>query len=144
MTWCSEGAPPRPRRPTSESSPGSPPSTGVLPIGFASYFGLPIDTMFDFAVTPLTSIFPNNSVAQLVVVDLGGGNASLRLSFPFSAPLRLMDDDVDSTVTIAGTLVLNGTALVPEPASGLLVGYGFALLAVHRRRVGARRAWSSR
>jgi hypothetical protein len=104
-----------------------------------SYFGLSVDTALDLGAMPLTSVFPNNSAAQLRVVDLGGGSASLRLSFPFSAPLRITVDDLESTVTIAGTLVLNGVAEVPEPASGLLLGCGLAWLAVRHRRAGATR-----
>lgn len=104
-----------------------------------TYFGSPVDVTLDLAATPFTSIFPINSVAQLQVVDLGGGNASLRLSFPFSAPLRLTVDDIESTVTIAGTLVLDGTAVVPEPATALLLGGGLVCLAARRRRAAARR-----
>lgn len=100
-----------------------------------TYFGASVNTGFDFAGLPYASVLPINTVAQLLVTDLGGGNVSVRLSFPFSVPLNLVVDDLESTVTVAGTLVLEGNAVIPEPAAGALLGAGLLALAAWRRRV---------
>jgi hypothetical protein len=99
----------------------------------------PLAAGFEFA-GPIRRVFPIPTSAQLRVTDLGGGNLGLRLTLPFSTPLHVTVDDLDSTVTVAGTLVLDGTAVVSEPDAELLLGGGLLALAVLRRsaRVRAR------
>lgn len=98
-----------------------------------TFFGVPVNQTLDLAATPFSSIFAANSVAQVQVFDLGAGNASVRLALPFSAPLRLSVDGEPVTLTIAGTLVMNGVS-VPEPPSALLLAPALLGL-LSRRRV---------
>jgi hypothetical protein len=103
-----------------------------------TYFGAPVNAGFDFALVPYPAVFPINTVAQVLVTDLGGNNASVRITLPFSVPLNLVVDDLESTVTVAGTLVLEGDVVVPEPATELLLAGGLVGLAAWRRRAGAK------
>lgn len=89
------------------------------------YFGFPVDSTIGLSTTPLLSIFPFGSTAEVLVTDLGGGTTNLRLSLPFSALVRLVIDDSEPvTITIAGTLVATGQTVVPEPGTLLALGPG--------------------
>lgn len=97
-----------------------------------TYYGLPVNETLDLASFPFTSFYPLNSVAQARVVDLGAGQASVALRVPFSALFRLSVEDTENTLTLAGTLALNGQ-VVPEPAAGLLLAAGLVGMGVAGR-----------
>jgi uncharacterized repeat protein (TIGR01451 family) len=101
-----------------------------------SYYGVPVDETLDLAPSPFRALFPLGSVVEARVVDLGGGQASLELRVPFSAPLQLAVNDTTNTLTFAGTLVLTGTVATPEPALAALLAVA-ALAGLARRARGA-------
>ncbi len=98
-----------------------------------TYYGFPVSETFDLADFPFVSVFAANSVSQLQVVDLGAGAAGLRLAIPFSAPFQLVFDSEPVTMTIAGTLVVAGPSVVPEPGTATLLALGLVVLAARRR-----------
>lgn len=97
------------------------------------FFGAPVSDTLDLTQVPFWSTFPLDSVAQLELVDLGGGVTALRLTTPFSGALRLSVDGEPVTVTIAGSLALDGATMVPEPGTALLLGVGLLGLSFRRR-----------
>lgn len=96
-------------------------------------FGGPIDITIDLSVTPIDFVLPVNSVAQVVVQDLGASMVALTLDLPLDVAATVLASGIEMTFQLSGQLALSGNATIPEPASGLLVSFGLGLFACARR-----------
>jgi hypothetical protein len=114
-------------------------ATLVFDTGFVtttgSFFGASVAQSIDLSTVPFTSPFANGAVAQVRLLDVGEAQATVRLSLPFSAPLHLSVGDETVTLTLAGTLVANAIATVPEPAAALLLAPALLVLAALRSQM---------
>jgi uncharacterized repeat protein (TIGR01451 family) len=114
-------------------------ATLVFDTGFVtttgSFFGASVAQSIDLSTVPLTSPFANGAVAQVRLLNVGAAQATVRLSLPFSAPLHLSVGEETVTLTLAGTLVANAVATVPEPAAALLLAPALIALGALRSQM---------